>query len=99
MLFLLVAVDEYHSGDDLVQLMGAVEFSPLAFGLAQELKDHGQCRLAAAVAFGLPGAMAHGGESALDGVGRPQGGPVFGQEAEDRRLEQLELVSEMKPQQ
>ena len=61
--------------------MGAVEFSPLAFGLAQELKDHGQRRLAAAIAFGLPGAMAHGGESAFDGVGRPQVGPVFGVEA------------------
>ena len=79
--------------------MGAVEFSPLAFGLAQELEDHGQRRLAAAVAFGLPGAMAHGGESAFDGIGRPQVGPVFGQEAEDRRLDPLELVSEMKPQQ
>ena len=57
--------------------------TPLALrliGLAQELEDHGQHRLAAAVAFGLPGAMAHGGESAFDGVGRPQVGPVFGRE-------------------
>jgi hypothetical protein len=51
----------------------------------KQFEDHRECRLVGQAALRSDGAVAHGGEGAFDGVGRPQVFPVLGREVVERQ--------------
>ena len=68
-LLLFDAVDEADAGNKPAQQVVTVEAAPVFLRHANQLKDHRQGGVDRTTAFGLPRAMAHLGEGALDRVG------------------------------
>ena len=68
--FGLDSICEPHSVDDFRQLMVAVEAPPAFLGGLGELEDHGARDLVREASLRADRAMPHGGEGALDDVGR-----------------------------
>src|SRR5262245_31536034 len=68
---------ELHTQNDLWQQGVTVEAAPVPLRLLDELENHGESGLVREAALRANGAVAHGGESALDRVRRPQMLPVL----------------------
>ena len=76
----LEPVGELHTQDKFWQLGVTIETTPAFLRALDQLEDHGERGLVREAAFRSDGAVAHGGERALDRVGRPQVFPMLGRE-------------------
>ena len=72
------AVAELNPCDDLRQAVLAVEFAPFLLRRYHQLERHGQAGRSAQAPLGPFRSVSHGGEGALDRVGRADVFPVFG---------------------
>jgi hypothetical protein len=76
---------ECHTENEFWQLVVAIEPTPAFLRGLKQFEDHRECRLVGQAALRSDGAVAHGGEGAFDGVGRPQVFPVLGREVVERQ--------------
>ena len=78
-------VGEFHTLNDLWQLVVAVEPAPAFLRAVDQLEDHGERGPVREAALRADRAVAHGGEGAFDGVRRAQVFPVLGREVVERQ--------------
>ena len=74
----LQSISELHTQDEFWQLGVTVEAAPAFLCALDQLEDHGERGLVREASFRTDRAVTHGGERALDRVGRPQMLPVLG---------------------
>src|ERR1700750_117298 len=86
-------VVECHTKNEFWQLVVAIETAPAFLCALDQFEDHGERGPVRQTTLRSDGAVAHGGEGAFDGVGRPQVFPVIGREV----VESEQRVSVLAP--
>src|SRR6478609_977020 len=78
-------VVECHTKNEFWQLVVAIETTPAFVRGLKQFEDHRERRPVGQATLRSDGAVAHGGEGAFNGIGRPQVFPVLGGEVVERQ--------------
>jgi hypothetical protein len=76
----LEPVSEFHTENELWQLVVTVEASPTSLRGFDELEDYGKCRAVRQAALRADRSVPHSGKRTFDGIGGPQMLPMLGRE-------------------